>query len=57
MPRRAHVRAQLCPTLTSQNDTVIYTSGSNSGGVREGRVRGCTISVGRGVNLCLHVKM
>jgi len=54
MPRHTRVRAQLSPTLTSQNDTVIYTSGSNSGGVREG-VRGCTISVGRDANLCLHV--
>jgi len=54
MPRHARVRAQPCPTLTSQNDTVIYTPGSNSGGFREG-ARGCTISVGRDANLCLHV--
>jgi len=35
--------------LTSQNDTGIYTSGSNSGGVREG-VKGCTTSAGQGVS-------
>jgi len=56
MPRHAHVYTQLCPTLTSQNDTVIYTSGSNSGGVREG-ARGCAVSAGQGVNLFLHVKV
>jgi len=55
MLRHARVRAQLCPALTSQNDTVICAFGHNSGGVRES-VKGCTISVGRGVGLCLHVK-
>ena len=46
------------PTLTSKNDTVVYTSGFNSGGVREG-VRACAVSAGQGVhvNLCLHVKV
>jgi len=34
--RHARNHTQLCPTLTSQSDTAIYTSGSNSGGVREG---------------------
>ena len=46
MPRRARVHAQPCLTLMSQNDTVICTSDTNSGGVREG-VGGCTISVSR----------
>jgi len=36
------------PTLTSKNDTVVYTSGSNSGGVWEG-VGVCAVSAGQGV--------
>jgi len=39
-----------------QNNTVIYTSGSNSGGARDG-VKGCSISAGQGINLCLPVEL
>jgi len=39
-----------------QNNAVIYTSGTNSGGALES-VRGCAVSAGQGINHCLHVEV